>query len=160
MSLLEGIRLGSSIILFLWAIISVMPCILALEALDLAQILPGFTILARMSIVVVMDGMSIPLVARVSRMIPTESTIVVVAVGSMAAFPMVIMSTMVRVSSVMIVPAMMTVIVMGGMFLERGLRMMLVDSKLPLSVFWLLQAILQDDSPVQQFLVVGSVCNG
>ena len=59
----------SSFILLLWAIIGIMPSILALEALDLAQILPGFTIWTRMSIVVVVDGMSIPLVPRV---IPTE----------------------------------------------------------------------------------------
>ena len=49
------------------------------KALDLAQILSGFTIWTGMSIVVVVDGMYIPLVPRV---ISTEPTIVVVAVGS------------------------------------------------------------------------------
>ena len=112
-----------------------------------------------MSIVVVMDDMSLSLVPRVSRMIPTESTIVV-AMGFVAAFTMVIISTMVRISSVMIIFPVMTVMVMGGMLLERGFRMMLVDSKLPLSVLSLLQAIIQDDSLVQQFLIVGSVSNG
>ena len=62
------------------------------EALDLAQILLVFTIWTGVPIVVVMDNMSIRFVPR---MIPTESTIVVVAMGSMAASSMGIISTMV-----------------------------------------------------------------
>ena len=66
-----------------------MPSVLALVALDLTQILPGFTIWTRMPIVVVVvvGSMSISLVPR---MIPTESTIVVVAMGSVSASSMVI----------------------------------------------------------------------
>ena len=138
-------------------VIGIVSSVLALVAENLTQVLPGFTIWTRLPIVVIMSGMSIPLVTRV---IPAESTIVVVAMGSMAASSMVIISTMVIVSSVMIVSAMMTVIVMGGMLLERGLRMMLVDSKPPLPVFCLLHAIFQDESLVQQLLVVRSVCYG
>ena len=63
--------------------------------------------------------MSIPFV---SRMVPTESTIVVVAMGSVAASSMVIISTMVIVSSVMMVSAVMTVIVMGGMLRSEERR--------------------------------------
>ena len=92
-----------------------MPSILALEALDLAQILPGFTIWTGMSIVVVVDGMSIPLVPRV---ISTEPTIVVVAVGSVAASSMVTASTIVMVPSVMTASTVMTVVVVGGVLLE------------------------------------------
>ena len=157
MSLLEGIGLCSSFILLFWTVIGIMSSVLALVALDLTQILPGFTIWTRMPIVVVMDGMSIPLVPR---MIPTESTIVVVAMGSVAASSMVIISTMVIVPSVMTISSVMTVVVVGGMLLERGLRMVLVDPKPPLPVLRLLQAIFQDDSLVYQLLVVGSVCNG
>ena len=80
--------------------------------------------------------------------------------GSVVASSMVIISTMVIVSSVMMVSAVMTVIVMGGMLLERRLRMMLVDSKPSLPIFCLFHAILQDDSLVHQGLVVGSVGNG
>ena len=134
-----------------------MSSVLALVALDLTQILPGLTIWTRMPIVVVMHGMSISLVPR---MISTESTIVVVAMGSVAASSMVIISTMVIVTSVMTVSSVMTVVVMRGMLLERGLRMVLVDSKPPLPILCLLQAILQDDSLVQQFLVIRSVSNG
>ena len=90
-----------------------MPSILALEALDLAQILL-FTIWTGMSIVVV-DGMSIPLVPRV---ISTEPTIVVVAVGSVAASSMVTTSTMVMVPSVMAASTVITVVVVGGVLLE------------------------------------------
>ena len=92
-----------------------MPSILALEALDLAQILLVFTIWTGMSIVVVVDGMSIPLVPRV---ISTEPTIVVVAVGSVAASSMVTASTMVMVPSVMAASTVMTVVVVGGVLLE------------------------------------------
>ena len=63
--------------------------------------------------------------------------------------PMVIIPTMVIASSVMIVSSLMT-IVMRGVLLERGLRMMLVDSKPSLPVFCLFHAILQDDSLVHQ----------
>ena len=157
MPLLEGIGLGSSFVLRLWAIIGIMPSILALEALDLAQILPRFTIWMGMSIVVVVDGMSIPLVPRV---ISTEPTIVVVAVGSVAASSMVTASTMMMVPSVMAASTVMTVVVVGGVFLERRLRMVLVDPEPSLPTLCLLQAIFQDDSLVQQFLIVGSVCNG
>ena len=157
MSLLEGIGLCSSFIFLLWIVIGIVSSVLALVALDLTQILPGFTIWTRLPIVVVMDSMSIPLV---SRMIPTESTNVVVAMGSMAASSMMIISTMVVVPFVMTVASVMTVVVMGGMLLERGLRMMLVDSKPPLPVFCLLHAILQDNSLVHQGLVIGSVGNG
>ena len=116
MSLLEGIGLcSSSIILLLWAVISIMPSILALEALDLAQILLVFTSWTGMSIVVVVDGMSIPLVPRV---ISTEPTIVVVAVGSVAASSMVPTSTMVMVPSVMAASTVITVVVVGGVLLE------------------------------------------
>ena len=159
-SLLEVIGLCSSFILLLGTVRCIVPLVVAFEAEHLRDVPPGFSIWMRVSIVVVMDDMSILLVPRVSRMIPMGSTIVVVAMGSVAAFPMVIMSTMVRVSSVMIVYAVMTMMVMGGMLLERGFRMMLVDSKLPLSVLSLLQTIIQDDSLVQQFLIVGSVSNG
>ena len=69
-------------------------------------------------------------------MIPMESTILVVTMGSMAASSMVIVSTMVTPSSTM------TMIVMRERFLKRGLRMMLVDSKPALPVFCLLHAIL------------------
>ena len=62
--------------------------------------------------------------------------------------PMVIISTMVIASSMMIVSSLMTMIVMRGVLLERGLRMMLVDSKPSLPVFYLFHAILQDDSLV------------
>ena len=93
-------------------------------------------------------------------MISTEPTIVVVAVGSVAASSMVIISTMVMVSSVMTASTVMTVVLMGGVLLERGLRMVLVDPEPPLPVLRLLQAIFQDDSLVQQLLVVGSVCYG
>ena len=74
--------------------------------------------------------------------------------------PMVIISTMVIASSVMIVSSLMTMIVMRGVLLETGLRMMLVDSKPSLPIFCLFQAIFQDDSLVYQLLVVGSICNG
>ena len=160
MSLLEGIGLCSSVILLFGTIISIVPLVVAFEAQHLRDIPSWFSIWTRVPIVVVMGSMFILLVVRVSRMIPTESTIAIVAVGSVAAFPMVIMSTMVRVSSVMIVPAMMTVIVMGGMLLVRGLRMMFVDSKLPLPVLCLPQAILQDDSLIHQLLVIWSVSDG
>ena len=90
-----------------------------------------------------MGSMSIPFVTRV---IPTESTIVVVAMGSVAASSMVIISIMVIVPSVVTVSSVMTVVVMGGMLLKRGLRMVLVDSKPPLPIFCLFHAILQDDS--------------
>ena len=100
--------------------------------------------------------MSVPLVPR---MISTESTIVVVAMEFVAT-SMVIISTMVIIPSVMTISSVMTVVVMGGMLLERVLRMVLVDSKPPLPVLCLLQAILQDDSLVQQFLVIRSVSNG
>ena len=117
MPLLEGIGLcSSSIILLLWAIISIMPHILALEALDLAQILLVFTIWTGVPIVVVVvDDMSIPLVPRV---ISTEPTIVVVAVGSMAASSMVTVSTIVMVPSVMTASTVITMVVVGGVLLE------------------------------------------
>ena len=160
MPLLEGIGLcSSSIILLLGTVRCIVPLVVAFEAEHLGDVPPGFSMWTRMPIVVVVDDMSIPLVPRVSRMISTESTIVV-AMGFVAAFPMVIMSTMVRISSMMIVSAVMMVMVMGGVLLERGFRMMLVDSKLPLSVLSLLQTIIQDDSLVQPFLIVGSVSNG
>ena len=66
MTFLEGVGLGSSFIFLFWTVIRIMSSVLALVALDLTQILPGFTIWTRMPIVVVMDGMSISLVARVS----------------------------------------------------------------------------------------------
>ena len=158
MPLLERIGLCSSIILLLWAIISIMPHILALEALDLAQILLVFTIWTGVPIVVVVvDDMSIPLVSRV---ISTEPTIVVVAVGSVAASSMVIVSTMVMVPSVMAASTVMTVVVVEGMLLKSRLRMVLVDPEPSLPALCLLQAIFQDDSLVQQLLVVRSVCYG
>ena len=156
MSLLEGIGLCSSFILLLWAVIGIVPSVLALVAENLTQVLPGFSIWMRLPIVVVMDNMSIPFV---SRMIPMESTIGGVAMGSVAASSMVIISTMVIVSSVTIVSSVITVIVMRGVLLERGLRMVLVDPKPSLHVLYLLHAILQDDSLVQHGLVVGSVGN-
>ena len=85
-----------------------------------------------MPIVGVVGSMSIPLVPR---MISTESTIVVVAMGFVAASSMVIISTMVIVPSVVTISSVMTVVVMRGMLLERGLRMVLVDSKPPLPIF-------------------------
>ena len=116
MPLLERVGLcSSSIILLLWAIISIMPSILALEALDLAQILLVFTIWTGVPIVVVVDGMSIPLVPRV---ISTEPTIVVVAVGSVAASSMVTASTMMMVPSVMTASTVITMVVVGGVLLE------------------------------------------
>ena len=136
MSLLEGIGLcSSSIILLLWAVISIMPSILALEALDLAQILLVFTIWTGVPIVVVVvDDMSIPLVPRV---ISTEPTIVVVAVGSMADSSMVTASTMMMVPSVMAASTVITMVVVGGVLLERGLGMVLVDPEPPLPAFCL-----------------------
>ena len=129
MSLLEGIGLCSSFILLFWTVIGIVSSILALVALDLPQILPGFTNWTRVPIVGVVGSMSIPLVPR---MISTESTIVVVAVGSVAA------SFMVIVPSVMTVSSVMMVVVMTGMLLERGLKMVLIDFKPPLPVFNLL----------------------
>ena len=154
MPLLEGIGLCSSFIFLLWTVIGIVSSVLALVADNLTQVLPGFSIWTRLPIVVIMSSMSIPLVTRV---IPMKSTIVVVAMGSVAASSMVIISTIVIVPSVMTVSSVMTVVVMRGMLLERGLRMMLVESKPPLSVFYLLHAILQDNSLVHQGLVVGSV---
>ena len=116
MSLLEGVGLcSSSIILLLGAIRSIVPLLIALEAEHLGDIPPGFSIWTRVSIVVVVDGMSIPLVPRV---ISTEPTIVVVAVGSVAASSMVTASTMMMVPSVMAASTVITMVVVGGVLLE------------------------------------------
>ena len=116
MPLLEWIGLcSSSIILLLGAVRSIVPLVLALEAEHLRYIPPGFSIWTRVSIVVVVDDMSIPLVPRV---ISTEPTIVVVAVGSVAASSMVTASTIVMVPSVMTASTVITMVVVGGVLLE------------------------------------------
>ena len=117
MSLLEGIGLCSIFLLLPWTVSSIAPLVVAFEAKHLGDVPPGFSIWTRMPIVVVVDGISIPLMPR---MISTEPTIVVVAMEFVAA-SMVIISTMVIVPSVMTVSSVMMVVVMRGMLLERGL---------------------------------------
>ena len=116
MPLLEGIGLCSnSIILLLRTVRCIVPLVVAFEAEYLGDVSPGFSIWTRMPIVVVVDDMSIPLVPRV---ISTESTIVVVAVGSVAASSMVTASTMMMVPSVMAASTVITMVVVGGVLLE------------------------------------------
>ena len=92
-----------------------MPLVIALEAEHLRDIPPGFSIWTRVSIVVVVDGMSIPLVPRV---IATEPTIVVVAVGSVVASSIATASTLMMVPSVMTASTVITMVVVGGVLLE------------------------------------------
>ena len=109
MSFLERIGLGSYLGLLFWAIVSIMALVVALAAEHLTHVFLGFRIGMGLSIVMIMASMSI---SPVSCMIPPESTIVVVTMGSVAASPMVIVSTMMISSSTM------TMTIMGEKFLE------------------------------------------
>ena len=109
MSFLERIGLGSYLGLLFWAIVSIMALVVALAAEHLTDAFLGFRIGTGLSIVMIMASVSI---SPVSYMIPPESTIVVMTMGSLTASSMVIVSTMMIASSTMMM------IIMGERFLE------------------------------------------
>ena len=81
MSLLERIGLGSYLDLLFWEVINIMALVVALETEHLTDVSLGFRIGTMLSIVMIMASMSI---SPVPSMIPLESTIVVMTMGSVA----------------------------------------------------------------------------